>query len=187
MAQLRRSSLEALKQCGSGWVPAIDELVSLQTFLQRPRSGPGWLAEISGLAPPSVLDSRPLTVVVGPEGGLTEDERKAIIDVGYQSVTSGPIHLRFETAAIAAAAAAGQARLRGSMADCLFCKIVQATSPPRSSNAPTRQWRSGTSTPRRRCTYWSFPPNTLLRCAMPVAPRESVPRPDTGVCRRGGK
>jgi 16S rRNA (uracil1498-N3)-methyltransferase len=113
LARLRRSSLEALKQCGSRWVPAIDELVSLHTFLQRPRSGLGWLAEISGTAPPSELDSQPLTILVGPEGGFTEDERKAIVDVGYQSVTFGAHTLRFETAAIAAAAAAGQARLRG--------------------------------------------------------------------------
>jgi 16S rRNA (uracil1498-N3)-methyltransferase len=91
LARLRRSSLEALKQCGSRWVPA----------------------EISGTAPPSELDSQPLTILVGPEGGFTEDERKAIIDVGYQSVTFGAHTLRFETAAIAAAAAAGQARLRG--------------------------------------------------------------------------
>jgi len=52
--------------------------------------------------------------VVGPEGGLTAAELERLRDAGYAPVRLGPHTLRFETAAIAAAAAAVAGRLRGS-------------------------------------------------------------------------
>jgi 16S rRNA (uracil1498-N3)-methyltransferase len=112
LGRLRRSSLEALKQCGSSWAPAIEEPVPLQSFLRRPLTGLGWLAERSGAVPPPALDSRPLAIIVGTEGGFTQAEKSDIIDAGFRAVNFGAHTLRFETAAIVAAAAAGQARLR---------------------------------------------------------------------------
>jgi 16S rRNA (uracil1498-N3)-methyltransferase len=113
LPRLRRSMLEALKQCGSAWAPTLEDLVLLRSFLQQKRPGMGWLADRAGETAPFQLDSSPLTIVVGPEGGLTEQERAEVIDAGYCPVTLGPHTLRFETAAVAALAAAGQARLRG--------------------------------------------------------------------------
>ena len=48
-----------------------------------------------------------------PEGGFTAAERVALTSAGYAPVALGTNTLRFETAALAAAAAAGAARLRG--------------------------------------------------------------------------
>jgi 16S rRNA (uracil1498-N3)-methyltransferase len=116
LPRLQRSVLDVLKQCGSAWAPTIEEPVSLNQFLQGPGRAPGWLAEQSGALVPIELDSTPLTIVVGPEGGFTETERMDILQAGYSPVTLGAHTLRFETAALAAAAVASQARLRRSHA-----------------------------------------------------------------------
>lgn len=112
-AKLRRVVLEATKQCGAAWAPTVERPLSLERFLARPIQGTGWLADPAGAPPPATLDDTPLTVVIGPEGGLTAEERTALVSAGYRPVTLGPHTLRFETAALAAAAAAGTARLRG--------------------------------------------------------------------------
>lgn len=46
--------------------------------------------------------ARPVTVVVGPEGGLTEEERAQLVDDGAHAARLGPHVLRIETAAEAA-------------------------------------------------------------------------------------
>jgi 16S rRNA (uracil1498-N3)-methyltransferase len=113
LRRLRRSALEAIKQCGVAWAPVVEEPVALEEFVRRPRPGGGWLADQSGSPVPSVLDQRSLTVVIGPEGGLTDAERGALVQATYLPVVLGAHTLRFETAALAAAAAATQARMRG--------------------------------------------------------------------------
>ena len=116
LPRLRQSVLDVLKQCGSAWAPTIEEPVSVDEFLQRPLKESGWLADQSGTTAPLELNSTPLTIVVGPEGGFTESERMNILEAGYSPVTLGAHTLRFETAALAAAAVASQARLRRSHA-----------------------------------------------------------------------
>jgi 16S rRNA (uracil1498-N3)-methyltransferase len=46
-----------------------------------------------------------VTLLAGPEGGLTDDEREAALRAGYLPVRLGPRVLRTETAALAALAA----------------------------------------------------------------------------------
>ncbi len=111
--KLRRLVLEATKQCGAAWAPVVEASLSLEEFLARPIEGIGWLADPAGRPPPATLDDAPLTVVVGPEGGFTAAERAALVSAGYVPVALGTNTLRFETAALAAATAAGTARLRG--------------------------------------------------------------------------
>lgn len=112
-AKLRRVVLEATKQCGAAWAPMVEPSLALEQFLARPIQGTGWLADSAGAVPPATLDDTPLTVVIGPEGGFTAEERAALVSAGYRPVALGANTLRFETAALAAAAAAGTARLRG--------------------------------------------------------------------------
>jgi 16S rRNA (uracil1498-N3)-methyltransferase len=112
-AKLRRVVLEATKQCGAAWAPTIEPSVALEQFLARPLQGIGWLADPVGALPPATLDDAPLTAVIGPEGGFTAEERAALVAVGYQPIVLGANTLRFETAALAAATAAGTARQRG--------------------------------------------------------------------------
>ncbi len=44
----------------------------------------------------------PLVIAIGPEGGLTEDERQEMIDGGFAPVRLASTILRFETAGVAA-------------------------------------------------------------------------------------
>jgi 16S rRNA (uracil1498-N3)-methyltransferase len=111
--RLRRQALEAIKQCGAAWAPVVHPPAPLAGFLAGPAAGLRWLADAAGAPPPGVLDGTPVTVVVGPEGGLSPAERELVRGAGYQPVGLAPAILRFETAALAAAAAVTTARLRG--------------------------------------------------------------------------
>lgn len=113
LRRLRRSALEAIKQCGVVWAPRVEEPVSLRDFVRQPLTGVGWLGDSGGRPAPPALDQNPVTAVIGPEGGLTDGEHASLVAAGYTPVAFGSHTLRFETAALAAAAAATQARMRG--------------------------------------------------------------------------
>jgi 16S rRNA (uracil1498-N3)-methyltransferase len=111
--KLRRIVLEATKQCGAAWAPEVQMPIPLADFVGRPVHGAGWLADSAGDIPSARLDQTPVTVVIGPEGGFTPEERAAILSSGYRLVVLGSNTLRFETAALAAAAAVVTGRMRG--------------------------------------------------------------------------
>ena len=114
IGRLQRSALETIKQCGVAWAPEIADILPLPDFLEKPLPGTGWLADQGGEAAPSSMEEEtPLSVVIGPEGGLTDEEREAVVRAGYGPLALGRYTLRFETAALAAAVAANQARMRG--------------------------------------------------------------------------
>lgn len=109
--RLRRQAVEAVKQCGNPWAPAVEEPVALTAFLRRNPSGERWLGDVEGVPPPA-SGRADCTIIIGPEGGLTPGERQAALDAGYRPTSFGPHTLRLETAALAAAAAVQAARLR---------------------------------------------------------------------------
>lgn len=113
LPKLRRQALEAIKQCGAAWALEVEAPQPLAEFVARMEPGIHWLADASGAAPPGTLDASPVTVVIGPEGGLDEAERATLLSAGYRPLALAPHTLRFETAALAAAAAVTTARLRG--------------------------------------------------------------------------
>src|SRR5262249_30448134 len=110
--RLERRALEALKQCGAVWVPEIADPLPLADFLTREPDGSRWLADANGGAPAAVSPLAPLTIVVGPEGGFSEQERATVLAAGFLPCRLGPNVLRFETAAVAALTTAWQARQR---------------------------------------------------------------------------
>ena len=112
LEKLRRIALEAVKQCGAAWACQVAEPVALTAFAALALDGEGWLAEANGNAPPAGLGRAPLTVVIGPEGGVTEREAERLLAAGFRPTALGPHTLRFETAALAAAAIVAAARLR---------------------------------------------------------------------------
>lgn len=111
--RLRRRALEALKQCGAAWAPVLHPPEPLERFLDREPDGARWLADRAGEPPPTPPPSEPVTIVVGPEGGLTEAERAAARAAGYRPVRLAQHVLRFETAALVAAANVSLARCAG--------------------------------------------------------------------------
>jgi 16S rRNA (uracil1498-N3)-methyltransferase len=112
--RLRRHALEGVKQSGAAWATRVDDPMELDALLGQPPDGVRWLADASGGPAPAVLDHARLTVVIGPEGGLTPDEREQVLTAGFEAIRLAAHTLRFETAVVAAAAAAVAARLRGS-------------------------------------------------------------------------
>ena len=113
LAKLRRQALEATKQCGAAWAVEVDAPETLEIFVGRKAPGLRWLADAAGQAPPATLDGAAVAVVIGPEGGLEDEERTALLGAGYRPMALSAHTLRFETAALAAAAAITAARLRG--------------------------------------------------------------------------
>jgi 16S rRNA (uracil1498-N3)-methyltransferase len=116
--KLRRQALEATKQCGAAWAVEVDEPASLAGFIERSEIGRHepdlrWLADAAGDAPPATLDDVAVTIVIGPEGGLEDQERAALLGADFRPLALAAHTLRFETAALAAAAAVTAARLRG--------------------------------------------------------------------------
>lgn len=98
----------ACEQCGRARLPRLEPVRSLAEWLAEPTAGPGLLLSphdatpLAGLGPPP--EGR-VTVLIGPEGGLSEGERATARDHGYRPVRLGPRVLRAETAAVAALAA----------------------------------------------------------------------------------
>ncbi|MFA7236928.1 MAG: RsmE family RNA methyltransferase, partial [Phycisphaeraceae bacterium] len=58
----------------------------------------------AGLSPSTISHAQRILVLVGPEGGWTDDERSAAQNARFQTLTLNPYVLRVETAALAAAA-----------------------------------------------------------------------------------
>lgn len=102
LEKLARRALEATKQSGAYWSPDVGELEPFAHFIAQARSGARWLADAAGSTPATTAGE--ITVLVGPEGGLTAVERSTALEAGWTPVVLGPNVLRFETAAIAAAA-----------------------------------------------------------------------------------
>jgi len=108
--RLARRAREAIKQSGSPWAPRVTQPRSLESVLADAPEGARWLADAEGGHAGRLNPGEPLTIVVGPEGGFTPGERAALMAARFAPVALGPHILRFETAAIAALAAAYQAR-----------------------------------------------------------------------------
>jgi 16S rRNA (uracil1498-N3)-methyltransferase len=99
--RLHRVSAEALKQCRRAWLPTVGPSI---TFESLTRSGDDIIVLDRTGSAPKPATPRPLTLVIGPEGGLTADELAQLTTAGAVAVRiAGPI-LRIETAALAAAA-----------------------------------------------------------------------------------
>ena len=111
-AKLRRTALEACKQCQRVWMPEIRCGVALAEAVPASSNGPLLVAHLSPDAPSlaSALHGRVLaesgvTAVVGPEGGLTDGEVELLLGRSGRVVRIAPHVLRVETAAVAVAAA----------------------------------------------------------------------------------
>ncbi len=110
MAHWEQVIISACEQCGRNVVPDIvppDALMNwLATLSQsggdelRVLLSPGAPMRLADLARPATV-----TLLAGPEGGLTDVEQEAAISRGFIAVRLGPRVLRTETAALTALAA----------------------------------------------------------------------------------
>lgn len=107
MAHWRGVVIAACEQSGRNRIPPLHTPCSLPEWLQRLPSGlhlaldPRAAGGILQLATPAT----PVSLLVGPEGGLSENEMDLLRRAGYLGIRLGPRILRTETAALAALAA----------------------------------------------------------------------------------
>jgi len=105
-------AVEAAKQCGQNWLPAVHAAVTPKEFFQ---TGPRFdLMLIASLQPDArhfkevlaehlaIVGKKPanVLVLVGPEGDFTPAELGLAKSSGCRPITLGPIVLRTETAAL---------------------------------------------------------------------------------------
>ena len=111
----RRIALEASQQSRRAFLPEVEEPVALSEALSLTATHrylsdekPG-TQSLAAALPPERAGSDTVAILVGPEGGWTDEERDAAIDAQWTPVSLGPLVLRAETAAIAALAIIGSA------------------------------------------------------------------------------
>ncbi len=109
LAKWRTAAREAAKQARRSWFPTVADLAttedvvallsraSVRVVLHEAASGP--------LADVPVPGRGEIVVVVGPEGGITDDELEAFSAVGAEPLRMGSSVLRSSTAGVAAVAA----------------------------------------------------------------------------------
>ena len=109
LARWRATAREAAKQARRSWFPEVAETASTADVVRllEKASVPVVLHEAASgpLADLPVPGRGEIVVVVGPEGGITEDELAQFAAVGAEPVRMGTSVLRTSTAGVAATAA----------------------------------------------------------------------------------
>lgn len=105
--RLESIAIEAAEQCGRTRIPQIVDPVPLRRFIEEldPARHFYFADEAGGEPLMRAYRDGPAVILVGPEGGFTDEERAFIRGEGARAISLGPRILRAETAALAALAA----------------------------------------------------------------------------------
>lgn len=104
LAHWRAVAVSACEQCGRNRLPAITAPASLTAALDR-ATGLRLLLDPDATEPLQAHGDAlggSVSLLIGPEGGLTSAETAAAVTAGFQAVSFGARILRTETAAVAA-------------------------------------------------------------------------------------
>ena len=103
LAHWRGVAVAAAEQCGRNRVPMVHAAVTLSEWLKKSPAGERWVLSLSeGTRPLSEMaGTDAVTVLSGPEGGLSPAEEAAALAAGFAPVTLGSRVLRAETAPLA--------------------------------------------------------------------------------------
>ena len=101
--RLESIAIEAAEQCGRTRVPEIVEPMPLRRFVEEldPARNLYFADEGGGAAAADAFREGPAAILIGPEGGFTEEERAFVRGTGATPISLGPRILRAETAALA--------------------------------------------------------------------------------------
>ncbi|HEX2880953.1 MAG TPA: RsmE family RNA methyltransferase [Polyangiaceae bacterium] len=108
LARLKAVAIEAARQSGRPDLPQLGYLADLEQGLaQLTAGGCRLMLDANGGRLPELLsgDSPVVTLLIGPEGGFTPEERELALRHGFTACRLADHVLRTETAAIAAVAA----------------------------------------------------------------------------------
>lgn len=100
-------AVEAAEQCGATFVPVVEDLQPLDRLLADWPEGRAlyWADETlaRGSSMPSALVAGPAAILIGPEGGFSDEEKARLRGLPFvRPLALGPRILRAETAALAA-------------------------------------------------------------------------------------
>lgn len=102
----RQKALSAMKQCGRSVLPEVREPVPFAEFCLR-LPNPAFIAHEEADTPlhefaATLRLAKEAAVLIGPEGGFTDEEIETAMKNGAEVISLGPRRLRSETAALAA-------------------------------------------------------------------------------------
>jgi len=101
--RLRRTIIEASKQCGRSRLMALDELTPWLRIAQSEVDATRLIAHPGGVSFrewPEIAQGSKVVLAVGPEGGFTDEEVAEATGRGWVPVTLGRSILRIETACV---------------------------------------------------------------------------------------
>ena len=113
LAHWQGVAVAAAEQCGRNRVPTVHAAVTLNEWLKKAPPGERWVLSLSDgtrplahvhnavQSPTPATPVPPVTVLSGPEGGLSPAEESAALAAGFVPVSLGPRVLRAETAPLA--------------------------------------------------------------------------------------
>jgi 16S rRNA (uracil1498-N3)-methyltransferase len=110
LARWRNTAREAAKQARRAWVPEVLDPVGTRGLVELVAGATGLVLESSvsqRIAEVSLPAKGDIVLVVGPEGGVSDEEIEALTAVGAQAIRLGPDVLRASTAAAVALGALG--------------------------------------------------------------------------------
>jgi 16S rRNA (uracil1498-N3)-methyltransferase len=105
-AKIRARMTSALIQSGAGWLPDIFPEATVERAVAAAPLGTRLLLAKDGEPIAGVPMRPPITIALGPEGGIEPAERDVFIGAAFLPVKLGQSTLRFETAGVAAVAIA---------------------------------------------------------------------------------
>jgi len=104
--KVRARMISALLQSGGGWLPDIFPEATIERAVAAAPLGTRLLLAMDGEPMAGVPMKAPVTIALGPEGGMETGERDAFIGAAFLPVKLAQTTLRFETAGVAAVAIA---------------------------------------------------------------------------------
>lgn len=104
--KVRARMTSALIQSGGGWLPDIFPEATIERAVAAAPLGTRLLLAKDGEPIIGVPMTTPVTIALGPEGGMEPAERDMFIGAAFLPVRLGESTLRFETAGVAAVAIA---------------------------------------------------------------------------------
>jgi 16S rRNA (uracil1498-N3)-methyltransferase len=100
--KLRARMMSALLQSQGAWIPETFPDATVERAVAAAPEGTRLLLDADGPPILSLAMQEPVSIAVGPEGGIEDREKEIFLGEGFVAASLGQTRLRFETAAIAA-------------------------------------------------------------------------------------